>query len=137
MLHSLPQAKLTADTQYTNINLQHMPSASANTSGAGNLNAHSNPATLPHVMIAGMVWDKFNVQVQPGAHRGDVNIQVPLKQDLLYSDLLEPKCHATVSESMLQQHREYNAQRARCDTVFPVLSVPNLRDLCVTALPWA
>lgn len=108
--HALPQCKLTPDTQHQHLSLQRLPSQTAETPTA------THPKNAASVLVATMVWDKLTLRpAAPGSYaRGTTELQVALKQDLLFSSLLQPKCHATVSESMMQQHREYVTQRKRC-----------------------
>jgi hypothetical protein len=116
-LAGLHGSKLSEPQPTYNIILQSLPSGKpTNTSAAAYC---ANSATHPHVLVAAMVFDKFEtgpVHYGIGRHGSQaINVTVPLKEDLIFGDLLQPKCHATVSESMLRQHREYVAQRKRCE----------------------
>lgn len=123
-------AKLSADTVRHRILLSDLSSGTA-----GMPAAPRNSYQKPKVLISYMVWDKITVQGAAHPHgydhgyddyyserrRNTATLQVALRQDLQFSDLLMPKCHASVSQSLLKQHREYIAQRKRSDAFCFVL----------------
>lgn len=128
-------AKLSADTSPHRIMLSALGSGTAGMPAATHSAAPRNSYQKPKVLISYMVWDKITVQGAAHPHgydrgyedyyserrRSTATLQMALRQDMQFSDLLMPKCHASVSQSLLKQHREYIAQRKRSDAFCFVL----------------